>query len=191
MVLRFGFVLVLALATATAACGAEGAEEPESRPPQEGGVLMPEGDPARGIYNYEQAKAVGIPVAAVPPPDEVCPVGPPDDGFTSEELDKPEEIEALERQMATAPTCVADPRLGLFGVGYDVEAVRAAASAYEKGRIICSGFWAHPTIPADVAEPEAFARFQRERLRKAYGVEPEDELEVLVAGCRSVGGFDP
>jgi len=46
-------------------------------------------------------------------------------------------------------------------------------------------------LRAAFAEPEAFARLQRERLRKAYGVEPEDELEVLVAGCRSVGGFGP
>jgi hypothetical protein len=59
-------------------------------------------------------------------------VGATDDGLSAGELDTPEERAALEREMDTAGSCIVDPRLGLIGLGYSVEAVRDAPSAFER-----------------------------------------------------------
>jgi hypothetical protein len=169
--------IVLAVLIAVAGCGASGAErEPEAGPAQ------PEDDPEHGIYNYDHARELGIRVDAIPPADQLCPTGVEDDGFSAEELDTPEEVAEIERQMATAPSCVVDPRLALIGLGYSVEAVRNAPSAYEKGRLICSGF--APSVPASFTAAD-FDRFTRDRLENAYGVGDDDRLDELVAGCRT------
>jgi hypothetical protein len=146
------------------------------------GPKQPKDDPARGIYNYDHAREAGIRVDPVPPDDELCPTGTADDGFSSEEIDTPEEREALEREMATSRTCIVDPRLGLIVLGYSVEAVRKATSAFEKGKLICGGI--APSIPA-IADEADRDRFARERLRNAYGVEASDPNAELVAGCRA------
>ena len=125
---------------------------------------LPEDDPVHGIYNYDHAREVGI-----------------RDGFSAEELDTAEEVAAIEREMATAPTCIADPRLALIVVGYSVDAVRTAPSAYEKGKLICGGI--AMSLPA--TDAEGFDRIARQKLRSGYGVDPSDSLEELVAGCRT------
>jgi hypothetical protein len=160
-------VVVIALA----ACGGREAAEP----------AQPKDDPARGVYNYDHARAVGIRVEPVPPADLVCPTNVADDGFSADELDTPQERAELEREMATAPTCTVDPRLGLIVVGYSVEAVRDAGGAFEKGRLICGGIAL--TVPA--LDAEGFDDLARDRLRTAYGVDPFDSAVALVAGCRS------
>jgi hypothetical protein len=142
---------------------------------------MPKDDPDHGIYNYEHAKALGIRVRRVPAAENLCPQTA-DDGFSPAELDTPEERAAAEREMATASTCTVDPRLGLVVIGYSVEAVRAAPTAFEKGRIICSG--AAISLLA-LEDARGYDRIARERLRKGYGVDPSDSLADLVAGCRT------
>lgn len=120
---------------ALAACGGRDA----AGPPQ------PEDDPAHGIYSYDHARAVGIRVDPVPSADLLCPINVADDGFAADELDKPEKRAELEREMATAPSCVVDPRLGLIVLGYSVEAVRDAESLREgsahlrRNRSLCPG----------------------------------------------------
>ena len=172
---RGAAVLVVLLAVAGCGGGSEGAAE-EAAPAQ------PKDDPARGIYNYDHAREVGIRVDPIPPAEQLCPTGVPDDGFSAEELDTPAEVAELEQEMATAPTCIADPRLALIGLGYSVEAVRDAPSAFEKGKLICSGF--APSVPASFTAAD-FDRLTRERLRNAYGVDDDDSLAELVAGCRT------
>jgi hypothetical protein len=156
---------------ALAACGGRDA----AGPPQ------PEDDPAHGIYSYDHARAVGIRVDPVPSADLLCPLNVADDGFSADELDTPEKRAELEREMATAPSCMVDPRLGLIVLGYSVEAVRDAESAFEKGRLICGGI--APSVPA--FDAEGFDDLVRDRLRTAYGVVPSDSLVELVAGCRT------
>ena len=58
------FVALIALAlTVAVGCRSEGEGGEDTSPPP---VQMPEDDPARGIYNYEHAKAVGIDVSPLP-----------------------------------------------------------------------------------------------------------------------------
>ena len=142
---------------------------------------LPEDDPVHGIYNYDHAREVGIRVDPIPPAEQLCPANAKDDGFSAEELDTAEEVAAIEREMATAPTCIADPRLALIVVGYSVDAVRTAPSAYEKGKLICGGI--AMSLPA--TDAEGFDRIARQKLRSGYGVDPSDSLEELVAGCRT------
>ena len=97
-------------------------------------------------------------------------------------MDTPEKQQALEREVATAPTCIVDPRLGVTVLGYSVDAVRNAPSAFEKGRLICGG--SAPSIPAHADERD-YDRFARSRLRNAYGVDASDPRDELVAGCRT------
>ena len=132
-----GAFLVLVL-LAVAACG--------EREREAAGPAQPDDDPAHGVYNYDDARDLGIRVDPVPPADQLCPVGITDDGLSAEELDTREELAALDQGMATAPTCTVDPRLGLIGLGYSVEAVRAAPNAVEKGKLVCGG--GAPSIPA-------------------------------------------
>jgi hypothetical protein len=146
------------------------------------GPEQPADDPARGIYNYEHAREAGIRVDPVPPDGELCPTRVEDDGLSPEEMDTPEERQALEREMATAPTCTVDPRLGVIVLGYSVDAVRDAPSAFEKGKLICGGI--EPSIPA-ISNKEDLDRVARQRLRNAYGVDVNDPLQELVAGCRT------
>jgi hypothetical protein len=159
------------LVIALAACGGREAAGP----------TQPKDDPAQGIYNYDHARALGIRVDPVPPAALLCPTNVADDGFSADELDSPEERAKLEREMATAPTCTVDPRLGLIVVGYSVEAVRDAESAFEKGKLICEGI--APTVPA--LDAEGFDDLARDRVRTAYGVDRSDSFVDLVAGCRS------
>jgi hypothetical protein len=147
-----------------------------------GGPAQPPDDPVRGIYNYEHAREAGIRVDPVPPDDELCPTGVEDDGLSSEEMDTPEERQAIEREMATAPTCIVDPRLAVIVLGYSVEAVRNAPSAFEKGKLICGGI--APSIPG-VGNRHDLDLLARRRLRNAYGVDASDTLDELVAGCRA------
>lgn len=169
-------VLLLA-ALAMAGCRADDKEA--------AGPALPEDDPAHGIYNYEHAKAVGIPVDPIPPPDEICPADTVDEGFSAEDMDAPEEQAAIERELATAPSCTADPRGAVIDVGYSVAAVSAASSAFEKGRLICSAegiggslFRAPPALAG--GDPYILIRA---RLARAYGVEPSDDVDELVRGC--------
>lgn len=145
------------------------------------GPAQPRDDPAHGVYSYDHAKALGIRVDPIPPADQLCPANAKDDGFSAEEIDTPEELAAIDREMATAPSCIADPRFGLIVTGYAVDAVRNAASAFEKGKLICGG--SEPSLPGgfDSAERD---RFARDRLRRADGVDDDDPLAELVAGCR-------
>jgi hypothetical protein len=127
---------------------------------EQAGPIQAKDDPARGIYNYDHARAVGIRVPPVPPADEICP--PPPD--------------------SPSQRCTADPRLGTYSVGYSVEAVRSAPNAFTKGRLICGG--RAPSLPGsfDAAERREFVLG---RLRHALGVTPGDPLAELVAGCRT------
>lgn len=178
-----GTVLVAFSALALeAGCGAEGVDEAGPGAADKTPLELPRDDPARGVYNYEHAKAVGIGVPPIPPPEERCPPPALDGGFSAEELDTPEEVAAIEREMETAPTCKVDPRFVLYSPGYSVEAVRAAESAFEKGVALCRIF--APSLPANIgSDPDALDRFTRGHLQHAIGVQPRDSLEELVQGC--------
>ena len=121
-------------------------------------------------YTYDEAKRLGIPVPAIPPAAELCDSAPDDgfDGYTLEELD------ALDSE--TGPPCTADPRLGLYSVGYSVEAVRDAPTAYLKGRIICA--W-------NQLSPGQELRGGPRSMLTAPGVKPTDDVDELVRGCTS------
>jgi hypothetical protein len=136
--------LLLALA---AGCSGSGPEQPKD-------------DPARGIYNYDHARELGIRVDPLPAEDELCP---------------PDPATATER-------CTIDPRTTIIVLGYSVEAVRKAGSAFEKGKLICGGI--APSIPA-IGDAQDHDRFARRRLRNAYGIDASDSLAELVAGCRT------
>jgi hypothetical protein len=82
-----------------------------------------------GIYTYEQAKRLGI-VRAVPPGAPLC-HPTPDPGFTPAQLKSPKMPAARHRE------CWAE-KLALYSVGYSIEAVRDAPTAYLKGQIICT-----------------------------------------------------
>lgn len=145
---------------------------------------MPAGVPSGGLYNYEQAKAVGIDVPPIPSAAEMCP--PPDPtyrGILPEDIDTPEERAALDRKMENAPRCLSDPRGNTYYVGHDVAAVRAAGSAYEKGRLICAHHWMRTVADPD-SQPTA-RELIRERVHRALGVEPLDNRAELDAGCRT------
>ena len=149
-------------------------------------VQQPADDPAHGIYNYEHAKALGLPVPAMPPPDELCTPDLSGDGISPDELDTPEERAALEERMATAPSCRVDPRESILIVGYSIEAVAAADSAYEKGKLICSSPGAAATFFRPgllIAGEQDYPDLVRARLRSAYGVEEGDDPEEVVRGC--------
>ncbi len=163
-------------------CGA--ASEPAARAGDAPAATMPAGDPSGGVYTYEQARAVGIDVPPIPSAAEMCP--PPDptySGIRPEDIDTPEERAALERRMEKAPTCLADPRKTLYIVGHDVAAVRAAGSAFEKGRLICARHWFRTHANPD-SLPTA-AEEIRARVHHADGVEPSDNRAELEAGCRT------
>ena len=166
--------LLLAL-LALAGCNGGGAAE-HAAPAQ------PNDDPARGIYNYDHARGLGIRVGPIPPATQLCPTNVADDGFSADELDTPEERAKLERQMATAPSCITDPRLSLIVLGYSVEAVRNASSAFKKGSLVCGG--GAPSMPASFDDADR-DRFARSRVRSAYGVDGDDSIVELIAGCRS------
>jgi hypothetical protein len=73
-------------------------------------------------------------------------------------------------------------RLALIRVGYSVEAARDAPSAFEKGKLLCG---AVPPSIHGTFDRDDLDRFARQRLRSAYGVDAEDSLSELVAGCRA------
>jgi hypothetical protein len=123
-------LLLCALALVFSACGA--GEHRLSSTEREASPSVERRADSRLDYTYEQAKRLGIPVPAIPPAEELCHPTPDDgfDGFTLEELD------TLDSE--TGRTCTADPRSALYSVGYSVEAVREAPTAYLKGQIICA-----------------------------------------------------
>jgi hypothetical protein len=76
-------------------------------------------------------------------------------------------------------------------VGYSVEEVRLAGSAYEKGKLICSAPAAGATLfrtpapdPGEEINPEML---MKTKLQRAYGVEGSDDVDELVRGCASTG----
>jgi hypothetical protein len=174
--------LLLGLIAALAACGGRAQQAGGPVQAEDSGPIQPEDDPERGIYNYDHARELGIPVDPIPPADQLCPTNDRDDGFSAEELDTPEEVAELDRQMATAPSCVVDPRLALIGLGYSVQAVRDAPNAFEKGRLVCANYTA--SVPAGFTAAQ-FDRFTRNLLRNAYGVDGDEPFDELAAGCRT------
>jgi hypothetical protein len=155
--------------TVISACG--GATQERDAPVQ-GSVVMPRSDPDAGVYNYADAKAVGIDVPPIPRSDAMCPAG--DVGSTVES----EASTGKETGESTKP-CVVDPRLALYSVGYSVEAVQGAQSAYEKGQIICSGA---RSVPAMLDNPRAYLRGI---VDGAVGLSASDDMGAVSDGCLS------
>ena len=167
-------VVLCALLFVVSACGAAERRSSGDRTPQATTTAeSPPDSRAAGIYTYDQAKQLGIPVPAIPPAAELCHPTPDDgfDGFTLEELDGPD-VQAADN----APTCWADPRSALYSIGYSVEAVRDAPTAYLKGQIICA--------PSPLSRGEEL-RDPRSMLSGAVGVKPTDDVDELVRGCAS------
>jgi hypothetical protein len=138
---------------------------------------MPTSDPDHGIYNYRDAKAVGLSVPPIPPEEELCRNARSD--VSIEGAGTSEARAMTDEPVSSDVACFADPRLAMYSVGYSVEAVRRAETPYEKGRLVCT---AARSIPAQIGDPEAYLR---SILRNAVGLSKDDDFQSVLNGCLS------